>query len=205
MKIAVGGMIGVGKSTLTKKLGEHYGLPIMEEFEANDEVFNTLLTWLYEGKPNVEMLLQVYFLHTHWLRQKEMNDSCVIDRDIIEHWLFAQKNLAKYPKVWNMYNGLFHQYANDWRKPDLYIILDLSWDEFKRRIFARGRESEIKNYYANEDYFKSLISDYVELLKAQCVIYKIPYVVVNTDNMNEDEVFDKVKTIVDGRMVWKLK
>lgn len=205
MKIAVGGMIGVGKSTLTKKLGEHYGLPIMEEFEADDEVFNTLLTWLYEGKPNVEMLLQVYFLHTHWLRQKEMGDSCVIDRDIIEHWLFAQKNLAKYPKVWNMYNGLFHQYVNDWRKPDLYVILDLSWDEFKRRIFARGRESEIKNYYANEDYFKSLISDYVELLKAQCVIYKIPYVVVNTDNMNEDEVFDKVKEIIDRRMVWKLK
>lgn len=189
MKIAVGGMIGVGKSTLTKKLGTYFGLPVMEEFEADDDTFNTLLRWLYEGRPHVEMLLQTYFLHTHWYRQKELDNNSIIDRDIIEHWLFAQKNLTKMPKVWNMYNGLFHQYMSDWVKPDLYVILDISWDEFVKRIFARGRDSEIDNYYANEEYFKMLISDYVDLMKAQCVIYNIPYVVIDTNGLSEDEVF----------------
>lgn len=192
MKIAVGGMIGVGKSTLVKKLGEFFKLPIMEEFETNDDTFDTLLRWLYEGRPNVEMLLQIYFLHTHWYRQKELDNNCIVDRDIIEHWLFAQKNLTKTPKVLNMYNGLFHQYMNDWHKPDLYIILDLSWEEFKARIFERGRSSEIDNFKKNESYFKMLISDYTDLLKAQCTIYKIPYIVVNTNGKSKEEVFDLV-------------
>ena len=45
-----------------------YGGPIMEEFEKNDEVCNTLLRWLYEQKENVEMLLKIYFIvknHDH--------------------------------------------------------------------------------------------------------------------------------------------
>ena len=59
MKISVGGMIASGKSTLVKNLGEDLKLPVMEEFEKDDEVFNTLLKWLYEKKDNVEMLLQI--------------------------------------------------------------------------------------------------------------------------------------------------
>ena len=47
MKISVGGMIASGKSTLVKNLGEDLKLPVMEEFEKDDEVFNTLLKWLY--------------------------------------------------------------------------------------------------------------------------------------------------------------
>lgn len=200
MKIAIGGMIGVGKSTLTKKLGEHYKLPIMEEFESTDDTFHTLLKWLYEGRPHVEMLLQTYFLHTHWYRQQELDNHCIIDRDIIEHWLFAQKNLMKMPKVWNMYNALFHQYMNDWKKPDLYVILNLSWEEFTKRIFARGRTSEIDNYHANEAYFKMLIGDYVELMKAQCVIFNVPYVIINTDGLDESQVFKLSVEAINERL-----
>jgi deoxyadenosine/deoxycytidine kinase len=49
MKISVGGMIASGKSTLVKRLGKALDIPVMEEFEKDDEVFNTLL---------------VYFMHT---------------------------------------------------------------------------------------------------------------------------------------------
>ncbi|HCB65999.1 MAG TPA: deoxyguanosine kinase, partial [Acholeplasmataceae bacterium] len=66
MKISVGGMIASGKSTLVQRLGKALDLPVMEEFEKDDEVFNTLLKWLYEQKTNVEMLLQIYFIHNHW-------------------------------------------------------------------------------------------------------------------------------------------
>jgi deoxyadenosine/deoxycytidine kinase len=70
MKISVGGMIASGKTTLVKRLGEKLQFPVMEEFEKDDEVFNTLLKWLYEKKDNVEMLLQIYFIHNHWLNQQ---------------------------------------------------------------------------------------------------------------------------------------
>lgn len=190
MKISVGGMIASGKSTLVKRLGEALELPVMEEFEKDDEVFNTLLGWLYEQKDNVEMLLQIYFIHNHWLNQKKYDSNFIVDRDLIEHWLFAQHNLQSMPTIMNMYNGVFHAYMNQIKKADLYIILDVDWSNFKERVLSRGREQEIENFDKNEAYFKSLISDYVPKVEAQCRVYDVPYVILNTSGKSEDEVFE---------------
>jgi deoxyadenosine/deoxycytidine kinase len=174
-----------------KRLGEALELPVMEEFERDDEVFNTLLRWLYEQKNNVEMLLQIYFIHNHWLNQVKYDGSFIVDRDLVEHWLFAQHNLKKMPTIMNMYNGVFHAYMNQVKKPDLYIVLDVGWENFKKRVMERGREQEIENFAKNEAYFKDLISDYTTKVVAQCSVYDIPYVVINTNGMTEDEVFNR--------------
>jgi deoxyadenosine/deoxycytidine kinase len=197
MKIAIGGMIASGKSTLVENLSREFNLQKMDEFDKNDEVFNTLLKWLYEGRENVEMLLQIYFLHKHWQSQKSIKGDVIVDRHIIEHWLFAQINLAKTPEVLNMYNGLFHQYMNSVVHPDLYIILDMDWDTFKERIMKRGREQEIENFGHNENYFKYLMDGYVRKLKAQCEIYNIPSIVIDTSGMDEEDVFDAAAQIID--------
>ena len=190
MKISVGGMIASGKSTLVQRLGEALNLPVMEEFERDDEVFNTLLRWLYEQKNNVEMLLQIYFIHNHWLNQVKYEGSFIVDRDLVEHWLFAQHNLKNMPTIMNMYNGVFHAYMNQVKHPDLYLILDVDWDNFESRILARGREQEIENFDKNKTYFKNLLSDYTKKVAAQCAVYEIPYVIINTNGITEDEVFE---------------
>jgi deoxyadenosine/deoxycytidine kinase len=201
MKIAVGGMIGSGKSTLSKQLSEHLTTPLMEEFAADDSVFNTLLQWLYEGKPDVEMLLQVYFLHSHWKAQNEFGKDVIVDRHIIEHWLFAQVNLEKMPTILNFYNGVFHQYMNTVIQPDLYVILDLNWESFEERVMKRGRDQEIANFSHNIPYFKNLLENYTNKLIAQCVIYNIPYIVVNTNGRTEEEVLSiTLKEILKLRM-----
>lgn len=196
MKIAVGGMIASGKSTLVKQLAKKYDVSSLDEFRQDDEVFNTLLQWLYEGKEHVEMLLQVYFLHKHWEAQREFKGDVIVDRHIIEHWLFAQTNLKSKPEVLNMYNGLFHQYMNDVIHPDLYIILDVDWESFERRIINRGRKQEIENFERNKGYFKGLMENYVQKLVAQCVIYNIPYVVINTAGLTEKEVLEKASSYI---------
>jgi deoxyadenosine/deoxycytidine kinase len=196
MKIAIGGMIASGKSTLVNKLSERLNLAKMDEYDKDDEVFNTLLKWLYEGKQDVEMLLQIYFLHKHWKTQKELDGDVIVDRHIIEHWLFAQVNLMNNPEVLNMYNGLFHQYMNSIEHPDLYIILDMDWDTFRERIMKRGREQEIENFGRNEDYFKFLMDDYTRKLVAQCEIYDIHYIVLDTSGRTEDEVVNASEEII---------
>jgi deoxyadenosine/deoxycytidine kinase len=191
MKISVGGMIASGKSTLVKKLGEALSLPIMEEFEKDDEVFNTLLRWLYEQKDNVEMLLQIYFIHNHWLNQRKYNNHFIVDRDLVEHWLFAHHNLRSMPTIMNMYNGVFHAYMNQIEKPDIYIILDVDWDNFERRVMERGRVQEIENFEQNRSYFEALLKDYTNKIAAQCAVYDIPYVIIDTNNKSEEEVFQE--------------
>jgi len=185
-------MIASGKTNLVNRLGEVLEMPVMPEYREYDDVFATLLGWLYEGKPNTEMLLQVYFLHDAWLRQQEYSDHFVLDRDIIEHWLFAQENLKDTPEIMNMYNGVFHSYMNQITKPDLYIILDVDWEHFKERIFNRQRSQEVENFEKNSVYFASLLNNYVQRMRAQCVIFNIPYVVINTNDLTEDEVFEMV-------------
>jgi deoxyadenosine/deoxycytidine kinase len=196
MKFAVGGMIASGKSTLVDTLSQKLNLQKMDEYDKNDEVFNTLLKWLYEGKQDVEMLLQIYFLHKHWKTQKQMKGDLIVDRHIIEHWLFAQINLSNKPEVLNMYNGLFHQYMNSIDHPDLYIILDMDWDTFKERIMKRGREQEIENFGQNEDYFKFLMDDYVRKLVAQCEIYDIRYIVLDTSGRTQEEIAKASEEII---------
>lgn len=191
MKISVGGMIASGKSTLVKRLGEALNLPVMEEFEKDDEVFNTLLKWLYEQKENVEMLLQIYFIHNHWLNQQKYNNHFIVDRDLVEHWLFAQHNLKNMPTIMNMYNGVFHAYMNQITKPDIYIILDVNWDNFEDRVMNRGRQQEIDNFDKNKKYFSSLLKDYTTKIAAQCSVYDIPYVIVKTSGKSEDQVFEE--------------
>mgnify|MGYP000028726606 CR=1 FL=1 len=197
MKLAVGGMIASGKSTLVRQLAEEYSYDMMDEFSADDEVFNTLLGWLYEGKPDVEMLLQTYFLYKHYTTQLKFPDDVVVDRHIIEHWLFAQENLKEKPTVKNMYNGMFHQFMNHVTQPDLYIILDLDWDTFMERIKKRGRKQEIDNLDDNEKYFRQLLVMYKDKLEAQCKIYDIPYVVVDTTYLDDGKVLGIVKKKIE--------
>ena len=191
MKISVGGMIASGKSTLVQRLGRELDLPVMEEFEKDDDVFNTLLKWLYEQRSNVEMLLQIYFIHNHWLNQQKYDNSFIVDRDLVEHWLFAQHNLKSMPTIMNMYNGVFHAYMNQIKKPDLYLILDVDWENFKDRVMTRGRGQEIENFDKNKEYFYNLMKDYTTKIAAQCAVYEIPYVIINTNGLTEDEVFKK--------------
>lgn len=196
MKISVGGMIASGKSTLVKNLGEALELPVMEEFEKDDEVFNTLLKWLYEKKDNVEMLLQIYFIHNHWLNQQKYENNFIVDRDLIEHWLFAYHNLRNMPTIMNMYNGVFHSYMNQIKHPDVYIILDVNWNQFKDRVLKRGREQEIENFELNQSYFQALISDYTQKIVSQCSVYGIPYHVIDTNNKSEEDVLKEALTVI---------
>jgi deoxyadenosine/deoxycytidine kinase len=53
----------------------------------------------------------------------------------------------------------------------------------------RGREQEIENFAKNKKYFESLLIDYTTKIVAQCSVYEIPYVIVDTNNKTEDEVF----------------
>lgn len=200
-------MIASGKSTLVKSLGTVYDLPIMEEFRKDDKVFDTLLGWLYEGVEDVEMLLQVYFLHKHYNEQLKHEGDVVVDRHIIEHWLFAQENLKEKPEVLNFYNGLFHQYMNKVIHPDIYVILSLSWETFVERIKGRGRPQEIENFDNNIEYFKGLHRDYEKKLKAQCEIYGIPYITINVDGKEKEETLmitkNKINEIYDDYVVYK--
>ncbi len=196
-KIAVGGMIASGKSTLVKSLAKELNWDYLAEFREDDEVFNTMLKWLYEGK-NIELQLQTYFIEKHFQATRNLDKDIIVDRDIIEHWLFAQINLKdKDPQLMMFYNNLFHAFYLEHKKPDLYIILDLDWETFEERLFKRNRKVEIDNFESNKQYFKDLLDDYVYKLEAMCEIYDVPYARLQANQSQKDILEEALSYIRD--------
>ena len=97
MVIVVGGMIGLGKSSVSKVLGEHFNSEVF--YESVDD--NPLLPLFYSEseeeiqKKRYPFLLQLYFLNTRFKSIKEAlyADNNVLDRSSYEDLDFAKKNM----------------------------------------------------------------------------------------------------------------
>lgn len=212
MVIGISGMISSGKSTLTQKLVKHYKQSMMlKEFEEDDEVFNTFLKWLYEKQPNLTIGFQSYVVENHTSKladcfkefekkgYKHKDNYLFLDRFSIEHYIFANVNLRpKGPKYLQGYDALFSHLITKDETPDLAIYLDMTFDTFKDRIFARGREVETENYKKNEAYFKELYSLYKPLFEKQAKKYGLNYVIIDTNDKTEDEVYKEAIRIIDN-------
>ena len=163
MLLVVGGMIGLGKSSVAKILGEHFNSEVF--YESVDD--NPLLPLFYsESEEEIQrkrypFLLQLYFLNTRFKSIKEalVNDNNVLDRSIYEDWYFAKKNmeLGRISELeMSIYENLLVNMMEELeslpkKAPDVMIYLKGSFETVINRINLRGREFEIddslKEYY----------------------------------------------------------
>ncbi|WP_036431688.1 deoxynucleoside kinase [Mycoplasmopsis cricetuli] len=211
MIIGISGMISSGKSTLSKKLNQYFkNSLLLNEYEDNDIVFNTYLQWFYEQKPNIDISFQVYVVENHTakvaqiiqkfdqLKLNKQNDIIFLDRFSAEHYVFAQVNLKKLPqKSFNAYKALFTELVSNENLPEFTIFLDVSFENFQKRLFNRGRSVEIENYEKNKQYFEQLYKIYKQTFVKVAKKYKIEYVIVDTNNKTEEQVFQEVKHIIE--------
>ena len=163
MLLVVGGMIGLGKSSVAKILGEHFNSEVF--YESVDD--NPLLPLFYsESEEEIQrkrypFLLQLYFLNTRFKSIKEalVNDNNVLDRSIYEDWYFAKKNMElgrisdlEMSIYENLLNNMMEELESLPKKaPDIMIYLKGAFETVINRINLRGREFEIddslKEYY----------------------------------------------------------
>lgn len=150
--IAVEGPIGVGKTTLAKRLAELFDYQLLLE----DAHKNPFLTKFYENRRQNALATQLFFL---FQRVQKMDDlkqqdlfkplriaDFVIDKDPI----FAQVNLD--PDEFELYRKVYSQMTVDAPTPDLVIYLQASVDRLLERIDRRGIASErtISRQYLEE-------------------------------------------------------
>ncbi|UWD34114.1 deoxynucleoside kinase [Mesomycoplasma molare] len=213
MIIGISGMISSGKSTLTKSLVNRFeNSDLLLEFDEKDEVFNTFLKWLYEKKENLTIGFQTYIIESHSSifskKIKEFNEKnknnkvkghFFLDRFSIEHNIFAQINLAqKEPKYMRAYNLAFKELITKEELPELAIFLDVSFETFKERFFKREREVETNNWELNKEYFETLHKFYRPYFENLCNEFNLKYFIVDTNNLSEQEVEEKVVEIINN-------
>ena len=170
MLLVVGGMIGLGKSSVAKILGEHFKSDVF--YESVDD--NPLLPLFYsESEEEIQrkrypFLLQLYFLNTRFKSIKEAlyNDNNVLDRSIYEDWYFAKKNmeLGRISELeMNTYEGLLENMLEELKElpkkaPDIMVYLKGSFETVMKRINLRGRDFEVDE--SLKEYYHFLWQDY---------------------------------------------
>jgi deoxyadenosine kinase len=162
--IGIAGMIGAGKSTLAKALGEHLGIDTYYEPVADNEY----LADFYADTAKYSFAMQVYLLNRRFQQHQEIiwrGRSAVQDRTIYEDSIFA-KMLAKTglmdERDYRTYVQLFRNMSNFMCKPSVIVYLDVSPESSAERIQARSRDVESKIPLA---YLEALHEGYKEFLE----------------------------------------
>ena len=142
--IGIAGLIGVGKSTLAKALGEHLGLDVHYEPVADNEY----LADFYADTARYSFAMQVYLLNRRFQQHQEIiwrGRGAVQDRTIYEDSIFARvlRDMdLMHPRDYETYASLFRNLSNFMCRPNAIVYLDCSPGTCFARIKERGRGVE---------------------------------------------------------------
>lgn len=136
--IAVEGPIGVGKTTLTKKLAASFNYATLLE-DAED---NPFLEKFYANRERAALSTQLFFLFQRAQKIQDMRQADIFEPVRVADFLiekdplFARVNLDR--DEFSLYEKVYQQLTIDAPTPDLVIYLQAPTDVLLSRIESRG-------------------------------------------------------------------
>ena len=179
--IGIAGNIGVGKTTFTNILGDHF--QFSKYFESVSD--NPYLSDFYKDMDRWSFNLQIYFLHHRFASHLDMMRSpqnVIQDRTIYEDVeifatnLFDSRFMSE--RDWQTYHNLFKNMEQFLKKPSLIIYLKASVDTLLSRI--KNRQRSFENDISSEYLFKLnlLYDSWINKLDKKDVL------IIETDQFN---------------------
>lgn len=181
--ISVAGIIGVGKTTLTKRLSSALNCDILlEPYDTNP-----FLSQVYAGKKELALDSQLYFLtaRTEQLNRDTLHQGqpVVIDYIFNKELIYSRRLLS--PRQLELYEKIYPTFAAQIVPPVLVIYLQDSAQRCLERIHRRNRPYEQR---INLQFLESLNSDYDQLFACwkTCPIFRLS--VSNFDSTREEDI-----------------
>lgn len=190
IKIAIEGMDGVGKTTIAKRIANEYQMLYIEK--PLEEIFNTPDL---NGKANLSAVSNnIYSLNDEVVKAwffgmgniysflSHKKESLVVDRHFASNYFWNGSERS---------NSIFKNMIDIIGKPDITILLYASVETRLKRLYQRN-----KNDFDLSDTEKHVLGydKMIDFLEK----FEITYVLVNTENKNQDEVYLEVCKIVDS-------
>ncbi len=196
--IVIEGAVGVGKTSLAKKLSEYFSAELL--LEKTDD--NPFLKKFYSDKNRYGFQTQTFFLLNRYRQQLELvqrnlfSTATISDYIFQKDRLFASLNLSE--DEFSLYENIYNLLKPKIPMPDLVIFLQASTEGLTERVRKRGRdfEKEISYEYLDDinRAYNNFFFHYVES----------PLLVINTTEVDflkdEKAMEDLVQKIYNHRV-----
>jgi deoxyadenosine/deoxycytidine kinase len=189
--IAIEGPIGVGKTTLAKKLAYSFNYQTLLE-EVGD---NPFLEKFYQNGKQAALATQLFFLFQRSQKIQDMRQADIFEPIRVSDFLiekdplFARINLDS--NEFQLYDKVYQQLTIDAPRPDLVIYLQASTDVLMSRIQNRGIPYE---QGLGRDYLERLNEVYSEFF----LYYDgAPLLIVNASELDLANSEEDYKNLVD--------
>ena len=194
--IGIAGMIGAGKSTLARALGEHLGIDVYYEPVQDNEYLEDF----YRDTKSYSFATQIYLLNRRFQQHQEIiwrGEPAIQDRTIYEDAIFAgmlSESGLMDPRDYRTYLQLFKHMSNFMCRPSAIIYLDVTPRRSMERIMQRSRDVEsgiemayLERLYAGYESFVQRISKRIPTIRVSWEEYQDVEVmaeVIRTEYMN---------------------
>jgi deoxyguanosine kinase len=176
--IVIEGPIGVGKTTLTKKLATLFNAQTMLE----DPKANPFLERFYKDGPRYALQTQLFFLFQRINQLRDLSQRDMFAENVVGDFLldkdplFARLTLAD--DELKLYNQIFESLKPQAPTPDLVVYLQADPDTLVNRVKKRGIEME---EHMSDHYLRALADNYSRFFHHYD---QAPILIINTEHLN---------------------
>ncbi|WP_067730464.1 deoxynucleoside kinase [Oceanobacillus damuensis] len=200
--IAIEGPIGIGKTSLAKKLSSHFDFHLLKEIVEE----NPFLGKFYDDIDEWSFQTEMFFLCNRYKQLEDIekkylnsNKAVIADYHISKNMIFAKRTLKK--DKFEKYEQIYHILTKDMPVPNMLIYLNASLDTILERIRMRGRDIEQN---IKPSYLEQLASDYENFMNEFEVLHpEIPVIRIDgdtTDFVHYQDDLDKVIELVKNHL-----
>jgi deoxyadenosine/deoxycytidine kinase len=190
--IAIEGPIGVGKSSLARKLAAHFSAELLLE-KADD---NPFLERFYGDVAGYAFQTQLFFLFQRLKQMRSLSQTGMFSRGIVSDFMFAKDTIFARMNLsddeFSLYSQMYTQAAAQVPKPDLIIWLQATPATLLQRIRQRGIRMELG---ITSDYLQRLCDAYVEHFHGH---QGAPLFSVTTDHFNPVDEAAHFRVLLDA-------
>jgi len=194
--IAIEGNIGVGKTSLAKKIAKDYNSELILESFSN----NPFLPKFYKDPEKHAFSLELFFMSERYHQlKKTWSGDLFFSNKISDYFFMKSKIFAKTTLKDDelfLFEKLFEIMLSSLPYPDLLVYIHSDIKRLQENIHLRGRKFELN---IDDSYLEALQNNYFDYLKKQKKSSVLILDVTKVDFVNDNKVYKKIKNLISEK------
>jgi len=194
--IAIEGNIGVGKTSLAKKIAKDYNSELILESFSN----NPFLPKFYKDPEKYAFSLELFFMSERYHQlKKTWSGDLFFSNKISDYFFMKSKIFAKTTLKEDelfLFEKLFEIMLSSLPYPDLLVYIHSDIKRLQENIHLRGRKFELN---IDDSYLEALQNNYFDYLKKQKKSSVLILDVTRVDFVNDNKVYEKIKNLISEK------